>query len=72
MCLVCCNYLIIIFLEKSQQENRAQLDQSRIQSESGGSEYIFIDYLFVKSTFIFYIFILDLSKWTDPFDRKTQ
>lgn len=61
---------LILFLEKSQQENRAQLDQSRIQPGSAGSELLFIDYLCIKSTFL--LFISDLSKWTDPFDRKTQ
>lgn len=56
MCLVCCNYLIIIFLEKSQQENRAQLDQSRIQSESGGSEYIFL-IIYLLNQHLYFIFL---------------
>lgn len=41
--------MFINFLEKSQELNRAQLDQSRIRPEAAGSmSFFFIDYYLIN------------------------
>lgn len=67
--------MIKTFIGKSQEINRSQLDQSRLQPEVAGSIYIFIDsnnlFKIFTMSLIKY-FVLDLSKWTDPFGRKSD